>query len=714
MLSWMMAQWIKVCREKIPSIDFVFPVVPAGNSEASGVPTLDWIETLNRSDPKKALLPAITNRVMAQIPVAGCPQDVAKEIREVTKIVFAYGDDGQAVPKSIWRGLADQCLDFLQKDGPPFTVAQKHQWHFQLRNLWQVAWQLWPDQTETDAWALFKQTPLGADVKIVEGNAWHPNYQLAGHRLDARRHLRDFSSWTGSVAAGASCPDRDAFSGKEEAVLDKEWHEKLKALPTDDAKTLQNLFRSTDPLGAPMAVKRVWHKAYLEEQAQGFDKKQTRFIGDTYFNMPSLPAIAAYPWALQARKKIKELDKLEQTAPNVTAWDDFVNTIYTIKSTIEKLTEVSLPQRENDRAAWFNRVDWELFQPTYWAALLLEAKAEHKADLLKGQDALHSIIKTLDINTPGRHYAVLAMDGDGMGKWLSGQAETPSEEAGDSQAKKQDPLTEKFHKALSQGLVKVAAQNIHKGIEQSPSDPEPDIEAPFHGKVIYAGADDLLAILPADEAIACAVWFNQKFSSGMGEAAAAVGCQDLTLTASAGIAIGHFKAPLQDMMEVAQANLKIAKNHRGRNALQLTLFKRSGEMIEWGCKFAVPALQTATSPALELLELFSKNFRPDYDNPKHEPAISGRFPYKLAELLRPFVGETITAAIKPIITAEFNFVCSRQIKDDHAALRQALQRAAESYLDDLLAQTKSDPEHPRKVADFIHLFQTEAFLARQD
>jgi hypothetical protein len=67
---------------------------------------------------------------------------------------------------------------------------------------------------------LFKATPLAEGVKKLDlKNDWHPNYQLAGHRLDARRHLRDFAAWSGSLPENAKCPDRDAYSGKEEAVL---------------------------------------------------------------------------------------------------------------------------------------------------------------------------------------------------------------------------------------------------------------------------------------------------------------------------------------------------------------------------------------------------------------------------------------------------------------------------------------------------------------
>jgi hypothetical protein len=59
---------------------------------------------------------------------------------------------------------------------------------------------------------------------------------------------------------------------------------------------------------------------------------------------------------------------------------------------------------------------------------------------------------------------------------------------------------------------------------------------------------------------------------------------------SVGIAIAHFKAPLQDVVRTAQAAEKRAKRNPdqgglGRSAVAVTLMKRSGEIIEWGAKW---------------------------------------------------------------------------------------------------------------------------------
>src|SRR5438876_203970 len=59
---------------------------------------------------------------------------------------------------------------------------------------------------------------------------------------------------------------------------------------------------------------------------------------------------------------------------------------------------------------------------------------------------------------------------------------------------------------------------------------------------------------------------------------------------SVGIAIAHFKSPLQDVVREAQRAEKRAKRALdngglGRSAVAITLMKRSGETIEWGCQW---------------------------------------------------------------------------------------------------------------------------------
>ncbi len=112
------------------------------------------------------------------------------------------------------------------------------------------------------------------------------------------------------------------------------------------------------------------------------------------------------------------------------------------------------------------------------------------------------------------------------------------------------------------------------------------VEEVHHGQLIYSGGDDVLTMLPADEAIACARDLRAAFQGRL--AHMSLECRRLfreeapegflwlaqpksgeptwpllvpgpRMTVSVGLAIGHMKEPLQDMIVEAQTAEKRAK-----------------------------------------------------------------------------------------------------------------------------------------------------------
>ena len=90
---------------------------------------------------------------------------------------------------------------------------------------------------------------------------------------------------------------------------------------------------------------------------------------------------------------------------------------------------------------------------------------------------------------------------------------------------------------------------------------------------------------------------------------------------SVGIAIGHERDPLQRIVQAAQICEKKAKSELGRSALFAQVVKRSGEIIEWGCKWESHGLELLNSLLAEMI------------NGK----LAARFPYKVIELLDPYL-----------------------------------------------------------------------------
>ena len=214
------------------------------------------------------------------------------------------------------------------------------------------------------------------------------------------------------------------------------------------------------------------------------------------------------------------------------------------------------------------------------------------------------------------HFAVLAFDGDKMGERIS-RFKSVGE-----------------HKSFGETLATFALEKVSPLVES------------HLGRVIYAGGDDVLALLPADTALACAEQLKKAF----GETA---GCK-----ASVGIAIAHFKSPLQDIVRAAQSAEKRAKRPPeqggfGRDAVAVTIYARSGEAVEWGCKWDSGGLELfrTVGAALEAGKLTAK------------------FPQRVIELLAPYLDQQtkpgkndpgFEKVVDEIIQCEFAAVCDRQ------------------------------------------------------
>ncbi|SKB01681.1 CRISPR-associated protein, Cmr2 family [Prosthecobacter debontii] len=203
----------------------------------------------------------------------------------------------------------------------------------------------------------------------------------------------------------------------------------------------------------------------------------------------------------------------------------------------------------------------------------------------------------VSLTTSEKYLAAIAFDGDSMGKWMSGEF---LEEEADLRG---------HHRAFSTCLSHFATNKVRDIVEKDHA-----------GFLIYAGGDDVVALVPADEALACSRAIREAFRAATAEIQGRD--QDkrpIQPDASAGIAIAHYKTPLQDLIRAAQAAEKKAKNN-GRSAFSVTLMKRSGEGETWGAKW--------DSGGLELHE--------DISAAMSQGHLSGRFPHRVSELLEPY------------------------------------------------------------------------------
>lgn len=110
------------------------------------------------------------------------------------------------------------------------------------------------------------------------------------------------------------------------------------------------------------------------------------------------------------------------------------------------------------------------------------------------------------------------------------------------------------------------------------------------GHAIYAGGDDVLALVPLPQAVACARALAGDFAKIMSEVAEEIGVdRDAGPTLSVGVGIGHIMEPLGRLRERAARAEHRAKHLAGqppRNALAILLGIRSGGELAWRAQWS--------------------------------------------------------------------------------------------------------------------------------
>jgi len=147
--------------------------------------------------------------------------------------------------------------------------------------------------------------------------------------------------------------------------------------------------------------------------------------------------------------------------------------------------------------------------------------------------------------SPIPYYALLLADGDRMGKAINEQK------------------TADQHRALSQHLSRFAGKVA--GIVKD-----------HKGSLVYSGGDDVLAFVPLHTVLACARSLAETFRKELASFKVLEDGKETSPTLSVGIVVAHHLEPLSDTLALARAAEKAAKSVPGKNALAVTVSKRSG------------------------------------------------------------------------------------------------------------------------------------------
>lgn len=184
------------------------------------------------------------------------------------------------------------------------------------------------------------------------------------------------------------------------------------------------------------------------------------------------------------------------------------------------------------------------------------------------------------------YYAILLMDGDSLGAQMS----VPD---------KQAPISTALN-AFTQAAPKVVYQH--------------------NGQLIYAGGDDVLAILPLEDALACAAAVRNTYRDCFREHAPQV-----NTSISAAVEYAHVKLPLTQVLGDAHDLLdKVAKDGAGRDAVAVRVWNNGGMALQWAQPWEI-ALNNGRLVLDELLATL-RNVTPDH------AIFSNKFFFRIREL----------------------------------------------------------------------------------
>ncbi|ALV63528.1 CRISPR-associated RAMP Cmr2 [Thermococcus sp. 2319x1] len=191
-------------------------------------------------------------------------------------------------------------------------------------------------------------------------------------------------------------------------------------------------------------------------------------------------------------------------------------------------------------------------------------KEEHLPSGINPEGIKKSLIELVKkIGEPPKYYALLKMDGDNMGKVISGSKGVKSVGeytlAGERNGVLR-PATPMVHVAITRSLSNFAVHFV------------PEIVRKRLGELLYAGGDDVMVLSPTHEVFKLAkeIWetFREDWKGF-------TYLQGKTRSMSAGVLITHYKEPLYQVVKRVNELEHFAKES-GRNALAIGYLKHSG------------------------------------------------------------------------------------------------------------------------------------------
>ena len=607
----------------------------------------DWQRSKTDGNPLFAA--ALPNRFVAVVPAAQAreiAQAVQKEVRQwlqelgqktLRRLLDAAGLKGENL--HCHEQMREQLEGFPEVHwaAVPFSLIRAHnaqkQTDLDVSALAEAMRPFFGTKTgqpcgflDTPAWRLLQKElqvtgEQGRSFTFFAPNpgALYPAVQdLAERVLAAAKTLRPFQQ---STQAGWRC----TLTGEAEwlAADAKHLHvpagQRADTLWTRIAQNKPAWAKKGEHLSALPAIKRLWPTLFAEEvsQALGGKKEVDRFVVSTH---TMALAHQLDQWLQKGGLTASGLHKLQEQYAR-------------------QLDRAALPRRLIKRHA---TVSPQALKDASQLPALLDLANEQTLGETEAERICRTVRQTLAHSNENRqdvaletYYSLLLMDGDRMGAWVSG---TDDEYA--------ITYLESFHTQIRNKFEKLTTQNAdlkryaehkrplspgrHLAISGALNDfsltvVRHVVEEEYLGRLIYAGGDDVFAMLPVADLLPAMQRLRHAYSGhdpahegGYGKGK---GCLTLQqgfamlngrlmrmmgerATASCGAVIAHHQAPLSAVIRELRAAEQRAKNEGGRNAFSITVIKRSGGALRLTAKWGEKGERSEAAELLQELRRF--------------------------------------------------------------------------------------------------------------
>ena len=262
--------------------------------------------------------------------------------------------------------------------------------------------------------------------------------------------------------------------------------------------------------------------------------------------VPSVLHMAAAPWYTAVLEKAADDQAIEKALQNFLAEAEQLVDMNETRSHLHCVSEAI--QGCPSIAPRFAGLDGVVFHASQ---LEQEKLFDDPEQAWRTLNALNQLRQTAGLSEPSSFYAVLIMDGDSLGSQMS-------------DADKQE--------GISRGL-----NAFTKGV--------PEIVRQHDGFLVYAGGDDVLAMVSLPKAVELALKLRDFYAQCFSEQNASLakkGKAPITTSLSGAIEFCHIKTPLTFVLNDSHSLLdELAKDATGRDALAIRVWKPGGLHLEW-------------------------------------------------------------------------------------------------------------------------------------